>query len=530
MLGQDKPRDSRHWWVLALVPAGLLALWFWQTSQPAQLYVYNGYSQDLVVDIGERKTVVPPLTGYPLGALEMELEARARVGLVQVEARTLTPEDAELVVWNPGGRAQLSLATMQYGGGEAPPDRLLGAHSWLVLETPVDHVFEPPPVEVMLGEGQVERRTVLYGLEEEMPLGEVLAGVASTQGDEAAWAMLAAALKVDPLDAEARALVPFLSNGDPEVAFGFASSIRSENDLSHLLYQDVTRQLAPEVLADEYMQVALQGGSYGLAARVAPREERAGLLEMADDMDQVAWLVQGREALRERDAERAAERLGRFSMVTQGAADYVARERARALQLLDKPPPQGAPESLQDVEIVPDPGWLEDEIQRLQRQGLGEEAWLVTLDRAARTGPDSLALVLEVASERPDASFLEARGSLLYAAGSGDPALQAEAVARYGEVALSGPDDMLMWALGAASASRDEQLTVLLEEQEGRWAECPASSALELNDLSQLPPVECSLEQEVQLWVVCAVGGPERLRADCRAEAEKIGLADELPW
>jgi hypothetical protein len=535
--GHERPRDSRHWWILALVPAGILGLWLWQTRQPAQLYVYNGYGQDLVVTLGERQTRVPPRTGYPLGPLSVELPASAQVAGVLVEARALTPEDASVVVWNPGGRAQISLATVQYGGGEAPADELLGSGSWLVLDRPVDHAFEPPPVELLLDEGQLERRTVLYGLEEELPLGEVLAGVARSQGDAAAWSMLAAALRVDPLDPQARRLVPFLANGDPELALEFAASPRDDNDLSHLLFQDALGQLDPDALADTYMQRAIEGGSYGLAARVAPRGERAALLEQADAMDRVAWLVAGREALRVQDVEVAAERLGRFSMISDSAEVYVLRDRARVQQLRGAQVAQvtqrldrSHTESLQHIEIVPEPEWIGEELRRLQALGLGEQAWLITLDRAARTGPSALAMVLEGAAERPDASFLEARGSLLLAAGSGEAALQAQAVQRYGEVALSGPDDMLIWAIGAASASRDEQLEALLAEQAGRWPDCSASWGLELNDLSALPPYDCSLEQQAQLWVVCAVGGPSPLREGCREQAQRLGLVDELPW
>ncbi len=536
MLGQDKPPAQGHWWVLALVPAALLGLWFWQTSQPAELYVYNGYSQDLVVRIGERETRVPPRTGYPLGPLSAELPASARVGRVLVEERTLSPEEAALIVWNPGGRAQISLATLQYGGGEAPPDVLLGASSWIVLGRPVDHPFQAPPVEILLEKGQVERRTVLYGLEEELSLGEVLAGVALAQGDEAAWSMLAAALRVDPLDPQARRLVPFLASGDPQLALDFAMSLRDSNDLSHLLFQDSLRQLDPDALADTYMQAAIEGGSYGLAARVAPRGERAALLAQAEKMDQVAWLVAGREALRAQDLELASEKLGRFSMVSDSAAIYVLRDRARLQQLKGEPIAevlQGLDprytDSLQQVEIVAEIGHITEEIGRLQALGLGEQAWLITTDRAARTGPLALAVVLEAADGRPDASFLEARGSLLLAASSGDAALQAEAVERYGEVALSGPDDMLIWAIGAASASRDEQLTALLAEQAGRWPECPASAALELNDLALLSELSCSPEQQAQLWTVCAIGGPAALRGGCREQALRVGLVDELP-
>lgn len=201
--------------ILALFPiAGVIALVFGFTP----VHVVNGNGVPVVVTVDGEETRVPPHSSREAGQVFVgDHLIESRYEDLALGAWPVTTEwGRKQIVVNPNGRAVIYRGQIWYSerADKIPPDDVyVGVEPLLVLDR-VDYLFEEPPDEVMISQGRVEKRTVLYDLQNQPGWeDEAVWDIVDFGGDEEAIAFASRAARLEP---ELEWPVAFLLSWAPE--------------------------------------------------------------------------------------------------------------------------------------------------------------------------------------------------------------------------------------------------------------------------------------------------------------------------
>lgn len=273
---------------LSLLLVGAIAFQvIWDRSH-AELWVYNGFSSPVAVQVASDHYTVEPRRvlragDYPIGTVHVTATPQGwSKPIEELDVDLGLSSDAWL--YNVAGRASLVRGWIVYGPGEPPDDRLAGTERVTAVGE-VDYLFRDAPESKSVREGSNITDQVMYSAEDEVPLTVAALFTQSMVGPEAAWDMLRAELAVNPGNQEAMGLAMTLvePGQQAQVELGeLARSARPDDVEAHRLYQNL---LGPEAALEAraaYAELADQNPDDPMYHYLAGRLQPDGSREAGD--------------------------------------------------------------------------------------------------------------------------------------------------------------------------------------------------------------------------------------------------------